>query len=167
MLCDRWSSCIPASVAQKLRLGSEVSDVDAPPAFVLFNEECLECRGFSTDCEDLCSQRFAEVRYDGISPHVHESAVIEVHAGDPSALRFSETPCGDKNMKMCVEGKMAPERMRHDHNHHASTIPSLHPLLNYRGSEGRQVVQKMPILLEEWPQNIGHGQTDAHIRNIG
>ena len=67
---------------------------------------------------------------------------------------------------MCVEGEMATESMRYDHKQHASTVPSLHPLLYYRGSEGRQVMEKVPIPLEEWPEDIWHCQADPHVRNI-
>jgi hypothetical protein len=51
---------------------------------------------------------------------------------------------------------------------HAHTHPVLvpRPLLDDGGPKGGQVVLQMPMGLEDWPEDIWHGENDANERYI-
>jgi hypothetical protein len=69
-------------------------------------------------------------------------------------------------VKMRIKAQVASESVRHDHDHHANAMFELYPLLYDSGSERRKVMEKAPILLEQWPEDIWHCQADACIRCI-
>ena len=68
---------------------------------------------------------------------------------------------------MRIKIQMSSEGVWYHHNRHANAILKLCPLLYNRSSQRGQVMQKMAVLSKDWPEDIGHRQPDAYIRNIG
>src|SRR5437867_3886441 len=67
---------------------------------------------------------------------------------------------------MRMEIQMPAEGVLHCHNQHASPILNLGPFLDRGSPECRQVVEQMPVLPKDGPENVRHGKDDARIGNV-
>ena len=54
-------------------------------------------------------------------------------------------------MEMAVEIQVAPECVRNYHDQRADAVRFFYPKFDDRGADGRQVMEKMAILLENGP----------------
>src|SRR5271157_671656 len=111
MLSDRWSSNIPRYISQEMPFRPDVINVDVPPAFILRFQHHSELFGARLRSKQPLLQGHAKIGDDGIAPHVHEIAPVEVQRGNPAAFRLLQPAGRDHNVKMCIEVQMSPERV--------------------------------------------------------
>ena len=70
-------------------------------------------------------------------------------------------------MQVAVEIQMSAERMRDDHDHQPNAVLLPSPLLQHLRAQNGQVVQEMPVPLEQRPEHLRHGEADVGVRDVG
>jgi len=61
-------------------------------------------------------------------------------------------------MKVCIEIQMPPESVLHHQDEGPHSKYVFHPLQDNLTADGREVMQQVPVLLKNTPENIGHGK---------
>ena len=54
-------------------------------------------------------------------------------------------------MQVAVEVEVAPEGVRDHHHHQSHAVGPAGPLLDDLGPQDRQVMEQLPVVLEDWP----------------
>src|SRR5207237_7804885 len=73
----------------------------------------------------------------------------------------------NQNVEMAIEIEVSAEGVWHHHNQQPNTIFGFHQLRDDCGSQRRQVVKQMVVLLKYGPENARHRKNKTGIRNIG
>ena len=68
---------------------------------------------------------------------------------------------------MAVEVEMTAEGVRDHDDHQANAVFLSRPLLQHLRAQDGEIVQEMPVPPEQRPEDIGHGQADVGIRDVG
>src|SRR6476646_5247903 len=101
-----------------------------------------------------------------MSPQLHKADRIEGQSFYPAAFRFRKAAGGDQHMKVRVEIKVSPESVLHHQDEGPYSILVFHPLQYRLTANGREVMQQVPVLFKNTPENIGHGKDKAGIGDI-
>src|ERR1700704_3331199 len=101
-----------------------------------------------------------------MSPQFHKAHRIEGHPFYPAAFRFRKAAGGDQHMKVRIEIQVPPESVLHHQDKRTYYILVFHPLQYRLTANGREVMQQVPVLFKNTPENIRHGKDKAGIRDI-
>ena len=167
MLCDRGTPGIPACVSEELLLAAEPLDMDIPPTLVLLPQASRELGSSQVGIQDARAIRCSQVRDHGIAPHWHQCLAVERRPFPPAGAVVLEAALGDENVQVTIEVEVAAEGMRDDHDHQPHAVFPAGPLLQHLRAEHRQVVQKMPVPPEDWPEHVRHREADMGIGDVG
>src|SRR5215831_12909637 len=108
----------------------------------------------------------SQVRDERKLPHLHQGVLVELVNFDPAIFPFPQPSGGNQGVQVRMEVQLASEGMGHHHYQPTDAVLQLQILLDYRGSECRQVMQQMPVAAKDWPENIGHSEVDTDISDI-
>jgi len=69
-------------------------------------------------------------------------------------------------MKVRIEIQVPPESVLYHQDKRPYSILVFHPLQYRLTANGREVMQQVPVLFKNTPENAGHGKDKAAIRDI-
>ena len=85
----------------------------------------------------------------------------------PSGSILGETALGDQDVQVAIEIQVTAEGVRDHDNHEPDAVFLPSPLLQHVRTQNGQIMQEMPVALEQRPEHIRHGQADVGVGNIG
>ena len=73
---------------------------------------------------------------------------------------------GNQHVKVRIEIQVPPESVLHHQDKRPYSVLVFHPLQYRLTANGREVMQQVPVLFKNKPENIGHGKDKAGIRDL-
>ena len=146
-LCDGGPAGVTAYVAEELFLAAEPLDVSVPPPLLLPLQEVLELGCTLIGLQEAPAMRFSQVGYHGVTPQGHQRLPLKPRLPPGRAVGI-ETAFGEEQMEVAIEVQFAPKGMRDHQNHQPHAVCVAGPMFDHFGSQNRQIVQEVAVLLE-------------------
>jgi hypothetical protein len=150
-----------------LLLAPKPLDVDVPPPFVLRREQPKQRAAIHVSLKYPRPRGFPQQGDDGIAPHRHQRLPVQSGGSVPACSVLTQAAVGDQDVQMAVEVQVTPEGVGDHNNQQPDSVFLSRPLLQDLGAQDRKIVEEMPVLLEERPKAVRHGQGDVGVRNLG
>ena len=166
VLCDGGTAGIAARVAEERLLAPEPLEVDIPPAFVLPAQQFGQLPGSQVGLQHAHAIRCSQIGDDGIAPHRHQRLAVERRPSPGRAVGI-EPAFGHEHVQVAIEVQVAPEGMRDHQDHQPHAVGPANPLLDDLGPQGRQVMEQLSVVLEDWPEHVRHREADVVVRDVG